>query len=449
MSAGAATARAPGGTRGSGGRDRASPPAAAVIVFHAARGGAELGVAEALAQAIAVGDDVRFFEVDATPPGRRPSAASVLAVLAGAAARGLGCALRGGFTRRMFGVRQELALRPRRIIQLAIVVAAVGTATLAAALAWLLLAARVLSLLTPGAGAGAAAVELAFAWSLSALALLAVAGLGAARGREGDVARRPSAAVRTMSGVLAAAGLALIALVAAAAAAGWTRASFPGAPLVMPLLAVGVIALARLLPRALGDVASYVGAPHVRAELRRRAREAACAVYGARAPGGDRPAFDAVIVVGHGLGSAMAFDLLDDALARHGECASASGVVSRTRLLLTLGSPLDKLAVVLHDRADDGAGDASTPPAGSMLSRYADRPARWVNLWTPFDWMSGSLEYFDEHPIRAEHALRAVENVRDDAAPWNPVRAHHGYWRRRALRELLHVELDVARRIVS
>ncbi len=122
-----------------------------------------------------------------------------------------------------------------------------------------------------------------------------------------------------------------------------------------------------------------------------------------------------------------------------------------------------------------------------MIVSYANRPRRWINIWSPFDWVSGSLEYYDapESSDRApgadtsdvdifgatsapdrsdidilpsgssaalsaadssvaasaadlpssDHSSAArrpgeVENIRERGVPLDTVRAHLGYWKR-------------------
>jgi hypothetical protein len=82
-----------------------------------------------------------------------------------------------------------------------------------------------------------------------------------------------------------------------------------------------------------------------------------------------------------------------------------------------------------------------------MIVSYANRPARWINIWSPFDWICGSLEYYDveSSSAGAEPAVardaRTVENVRDRSAPLDTVRAHLGYWKRPAFGERLHAAI--------
>jgi hypothetical protein len=52
--------------------------------------------------------------------------------------------------------------------------------------------------------------------------------------------------------------------------------------------------------------------------------------------------------------------------------------------------------------------------------------------------VSGSLEYYDQHPVPPKYEKRAVENVREASVPLDPVRAHLGYWRRAKFGEYLY-----------
>ena len=173
----------------------------------------------------------------------------------------------------------------------------------------------------------------------------------------------------------------------------------------------------RFLVQYLGDVVVYVESHTVDrfAALRGRIRdcvtERARAIYGAT--GGE--AYDRVVVVGHSLGSVVSYDVLNQLLCEDAIEQQAGRptrhVARRTPLFLTFGSPLDKTTFVfaIQHRRTTQAREALVASAQPMLQGYEWRPARWVNIYSPWDIMSGSLEYFDlpgsADPLRVANLL--------------------------------------------
>jgi hypothetical protein len=200
------------------------------------------------------------------------------------------------------------------------------------------------------------------------------------------------------------------------------------------------------LVQSVGDVAAYISAHRASrfAEIRRSiqdvARGVARNVYAARDHESGEPQYARVMMVGHSLGSVIAYDMLNDSINGDLLARESGGdtlnVVQRTKLLLTMGSPLDKTAFIFRTQKDDAPlREALAAAAQPMIVSYANRPQRWINIWSPFDWVSGSLEYYDapESSGRASGADTAngeVENVRERGVPLDTVRAHLGYWTR-------------------
>jgi hypothetical protein len=136
--------------------------------------------------------------------------------------------------------------------------------------------------------------------------------------------------------------------------------------------------------------------------------------------------YDDIILVGHSLGSVVIYDalnrmLIDQALGG----AQAPEVASRTRLLLTFGSPLDKTAFIFGIQgAGTEAREALAASVQPLLERESLRP-RWVNIYSHWDIISGALDYYD----RADRSNRnPVENIKDPNAS-TLLAAHVEYWR--------------------
>jgi hypothetical protein len=205
------------------------------------------------------------------------------------------------------------------------------------------------------------------------------------------------------------------------------------------LLLSGVVR--RFLVQYLGDVVVYVESHAVDrfADLRARIRDCvadrARAIYSASGPEG----YDSIVVVGHSLGSVVSYDVLnqllcEDAIDRQAGRPTRE-VARRTPLFLTFGSPLDKTSFIfaIQHRRTTQAREALAASAQPMLQDYASRPERWVNIYSPWDIISGSLEYFD---LPGASDPRQVINRRDrDAATL--LMAHVEYWENGLLPEVL------------
>jgi hypothetical protein len=195
-----------------------------------------------------------------------------------------------------------------------------------------------------------------------------------------------------------------------------------------PLLIAASIYIRLVLVQFVGDVAIYV-MPYkldafndLRREIKRKVYSAAKAVY-------SQADYDRVIVVGHSLGSVIAYDALNMLILE-----DELDIVRRTPLFLTFGSPLDKTAFIFAVQAH-GTSEAREALAGSvqpLIQDYARRPKRWINVWSPWDIISGELDLYD--PPRALHEFpdatltQRVHNVRDQEATTLLV-AHTEYWR--------------------
>lgn len=193
-----------------------------------------------------------------------------------------------------------------------------------------------------------------------------------------------------------------------------------------------------------GDVAVYVTSyrldrfQELRQEIRETVFKVARAVY---ANTQDR--YDEVVVVGHSLGSAVVYDTLnrlvnEDILAqRRGEASLK--VVERTPLLLTFGSPLDKFAFLFALQGDSAGRQAVAATLQPLLQDYAFRPKRWINIHSPWDIISGDLEFFD--PPGIDHTQQ-VDNMVDPQAS-TLLAAHVEYWENALLMKTLYEQVTV------
>ena len=200
-------------------------------------------------------------------------------------------------------------------------------------------------------------------------------------------------------------------------------------------------AVRRFLVQYLGDVVVYVESHTVDrfAALRTRIRDCvtdrARAIYGATG----KEAYDKVVVVGHSLGSVVSFDVLNQLLCEDAIDQQAGrpgrNVASRTPLFLTFGSPLDKTSFIfaIQHRRTTQAREALAASSQPMLQDYAWRPERWINIYSPWDIISGALEYFD---LPGSSDPRRVMN-RKDADATTLLMSHVEYWENALLPQVL------------
>jgi hypothetical protein len=235
--------------------------------------------------------------------------------------------------------------------------------------------------------------------------------------------------------------LTLLMFAAAFVAAFWLsdRAWPTGAivPHVRAALAWPCVVLAAALVRwflieYLGDVVAYVEPQALDKfyELRRQIKDSvgttARIVYGMQE-------YEDILVVGHSLGSVVAYDVLNRLLIEEPIGPRRLSVRARTKLLLTFGSPLDKTAFLFG--AQGTGTEAREALAASVQPLISDQNARppWINVSSPFDIISGSLDFYDL-PDRSNRNF--VQNERDpDASTW--IAAHSEYWQNKKIFQLL------------
>lgn len=194
-----------------------------------------------------------------------------------------------------------------------------------------------------------------------------------------------------------------------------------------------------------GDVTAYINPQALDrfTELRRKVRDSVCEttrlILGYKAPGEETWHYDAIAVVGHSLGSVIAYDVvnqlfMDDAL----EVAKLDSL-ARVRTLLTFGSPLDKTAFVfgMHGKDTRDLREKLAARVQPLIESYANRARlAWINVYSPFDIISGRIRFYD---LLKEPAF-PVRNERDPDATI-PLAAHVEYWANPLIWKRLHEQL--------
>jgi len=207
---------------------------------------------------------------------------------------------------------------------------------------------------------------------------------------------------------------------------------------VWPFLAIVSAQVRKILVEYVGDVTAYVASNKVdrfddlRAKIKALAKESLSAVFSAKTPGVDQFEYDRICVVGHSLGSVIAYDTLNRLIADDMLAGNPAHVVDRTRVLLTFGSPLDKTAFFFsvigkntrHMREQLAA-------VVQPLIEYRDirDKIEWVNVFSRNDIVSGSLDFYEfpEPPPVGVSQVRRVVNIKDEDA-LVPLVAHIEYW---------------------
>lgn len=206
----------------------------------------------------------------------------------------------------------------------------------------------------------------------------------------------------------------------------------------------------------LGDVAVYLSSHQLNAfhEIRARIREVgyrtACAIYGARNESGSGWEYDEIVVVGHSLGSVVAYDTLNAVLNEDRLRGGTLRAEERTRALVTFGSPLDKSAFIFRTQMADSRFREALAAAVQPLiqpvprkegERERGRTIPWFNVHSPFDPISGPLDYYDPPKGEEPEGHRRIQNEPDpDGGIFGY--AHVTYWKNPALIDYLRTELS-------
>lgn len=232
------------------------------------------------------------------------------------------------------------------------------------------------------------------------------------------------------------------------------------------LVAVSML-VRRMLVQYVGDVALYI-TPHtldrfnsLRDKIRAYVFDAARAVYACRSTNPaepDTPEYEGVFIVGHSLGSVIAYDTLNQLLDQD-EIADEDkrlDVLNRTKLLLTFGSPLDKTAFLFSlqrektSREREALAAAAQPLIVDPKFRDPEK-FEWINVYSHNDIISGRLDFYDP-PLRSKtrQLISPVKNIEDQEAT-TLLAAHVEYWDNQLVFQKLHQKLTeknkVARKV--
>jgi hypothetical protein len=215
---------------------------------------------------------------------------------------------------------------------------------------------------------------------------------------------------------------------------------------VWPFLIAFSAKVRDLMVQYVGDVAIYVTSnkldrfDEVRNKIKETARTVASAVFTVYEPGTTTFLYDKIAVVGHSLGSVIAYDTLNRLMLDDWLSGQALGVASRTEALVTFGSPLNKTAFLFTIQGKNSMHirerlACTVQPL--ILSYRKFRKLNWINVYSRNDIISGPLTFYDLPGYQnAPQPPQAIRNVIDkDAAV--PLIAHVAYWKNKKVWEEL------------
>ena len=237
---------------------------------------------------------------------------------------------------------------------------------------------------------------------------------------------------------------------------GWTFPAWAhflaNSALVWPFLILFSAKVREILVQYVGDVAIYVRPnqldrfDEVRSQIKEAARSVASSLFTAYSldtQPGAAPEFqyDKIALVGHSLGSVIAYDTLNRLMLDDWLCEGALQVAERTATMVTFGSPLNKTAFLFTIQGKDSLHirERLASTVQPLIMSYPKfRKLKWINVYSRNDIVSGDLKFYDLPGYQDDPVPDvAVRNIKDrDAAV--PLVAHVAYWKNKTVwRELL------------
>ncbi len=220
---------------------------------------------------------------------------------------------------------------------------------------------------------------------------------------------------------------------------------------VWPFLLILSSMVRQIMVEYVGDVAAYI-TPNkldrfneIRQKIKKIAFDSAHAVF--LAGEGGEFLYQKVAVVGHSLGTVIAYDTLNSLLNMEEVARPAVdlGIARRTCLFETFGSPLDKVAFFFSIQGKDAffIRELLAEDVQPLIRDYARfRRFPWVNIYSLNDIISGKVQMYDFPENQAPNWLRqliADHHVQHDPDPDAivPLVAHVEYWKNRKAWEVL------------
>ncbi|HEY1424964.1 MAG TPA: hypothetical protein VGF20_16040, partial [Candidatus Acidoferrum sp.] len=191
-----------------------------------------------------------------------------------------------------------------------------------------------------------------------------------------------------------------------------------------------------------GDVAIYVDSnkldrfDKIRKAIKQVALDSVMGIYTARNADDSDFEYSKIAVVGHSLGSVIAYDTLNQLLNLDDIGGHPVGIAGRTCLLETFGSPLDKIAFffTIQGTQTFHIREQLAAVVQPLIQNYIKfRTFPWINVYSRSDIISGSLKFYDVPGIAIPPG---VQNLTDQDAVV-PLVAHVDYWKNDLVWQLL------------
>jgi hypothetical protein len=224
---------------------------------------------------------------------------------------------------------------------------------------------------------------------------------------------------------------------------------------VWPFLILISSQIRTLLVEYVGDVAIYVTANKldrfndVRQKIKQVALQSASAVYLSQAKDGSHFQYEKIAIIGHSLGSVIAYDTLNSLINDDRLSGGKLRVPERTALFETFGSPLNKVAFLFTIQGTDSfqIREQLAESVQPLITDYAAyRKFPWINVRSPHDIISGEVYMYDwcaKNCAAGASAVpqispdeRAAEQVDPDACV--ALAAHVEYWKNTLIWNVLY-----------
>jgi hypothetical protein len=218
---------------------------------------------------------------------------------------------------------------------------------------------------------------------------------------------------------------------------------------VWPFLIVLSANVRSIMVQYPGDVAIYISPnkldrfDKVRKEIKKIALDSVTGIYTAPNDAGTGFEYEKIAIVGHSLGSVIAYDTLNKLLIDDSLAGSPLDVAGRTCILETFGSPLDKIAFffTIQGKNTFHVREQLAAVVQPVIQSYKDfRRFPWINVYSNSDIISGNLIFFDP-PLADRSAEAGYERAIDPTVVFNyvqnfkdpnavvPLAAHVDYWK--------------------
>lgn len=224
---------------------------------------------------------------------------------------------------------------------------------------------------------------------------------------------------------------------------------------VWPFLAFLSSHVRTLLIQFVGDVAIYVTSNKidrfhdVRQKIKEVAHVSASAVFLAQARDEVHFEYERIAIIGHSLGSVIAYDTLNRLINEDYLSGGKLRVAERTVLFETFGSPLNKIAFLFTIQGKDSFQireqlAESVQPLITDYSKFRTFP--WINVRSPFDIISGEVNLYDwsgEQCAEGDPKSRQIPPGRKAKTQIDPdacvaLAAHVEYWKNTLIWKVLY-----------